>query len=81
MLRAGLQRALRQAYMMRILHCWPEDRIGEMIVDSPQAVCGYAPTSQQVGSMLGSYPQLSPVGLRLSRTIRDQDVDLTNEKP
>jgi hypothetical protein len=67
--------------MTRILHCWPEDRIGDLIVDSPQAVCGYAPTSQQFGSMVSSYPQLSPVGWGLSHTIRDQDVDLTNEKP
>jgi len=33
-------------------------------------VCGYAPTTQQFGSMLGSYPQLSPVGWGLSRNIR-----------
>ncbi len=67
--------------MTRILRRWPKDRIGELIADSPQAVCDCAPTSQLLGSVLSSYPQLSPVGLRLSRTIRDQDVDLTSEKP
>ena len=64
-----------------ILHCWPKDRIGELFADSLQVVCGYAPTSQLLGSMLSSYPQLSPVGWGLSRTIGDQDVELTNEKP
>ena len=66
--------------MTRILHRWPEDRIGELIADSPQVVWVYTPTSQLFGSMVSHYPHLSPVGWWLSRNIWHQDVDLTNEK-
>jgi hypothetical protein len=67
--------------MTRILRRWPKDRIGELIADSPQAVCGYAPTSQQFGSMLSSYPQLSPVGWGLSRNIRVPGRRFDQRKP